>query len=107
MDLITLINSLQDLIAALIPLLIGVALLGFLWGLVQYIFKAGDEKARGEGKQIMFWGVIALFVMVSVWGIIGVLQSSFFDGADVTTPPDIPTLPSVIPGGGGGPNPPR
>jgi uncharacterized membrane-anchored protein len=102
MNLLTLINSIQELINLLIPLIIGLALVGLLWGLTMYIFKAGDEKAQGEGKKVMFWGVIALFVMVSVWGIVGVLQESLFDGADITQPPEIPALPGGSPGGGGG-----
>ena len=52
----------------------GIALLVFLWGLAKFIFKANDPEANEEGKNIMRWGLIALFVMVSVWGIIGFLQ---------------------------------
>src|SRR5680860_939356 len=76
----TLITEVQNLVGSLIPLLIGLGLIGFLYGLVIYIFKAGNEGEAERGKQIMFWGVIALFVMVSVWGIVTVLQTSLFSG---------------------------
>ncbi|MDZ4226471.1 MAG: hypothetical protein U1C66_03195 [Patescibacteria group bacterium] len=55
-----------------IPILIGVALLFFFWGLVQYIRKpgGGEEKGGADGKKIMIAGLVGLFIMVSVWGII-------------------------------------
>lgn len=69
-----LIGYARDLVKSLIILVAGIALLAFFWGLAKFIFKAGDEKAQAEGKNIMKWGLIALFVMVSVWGIIGFFQ---------------------------------
>lgn len=99
----TLIASLQSLIQSLVPVIIGIALVGFLYGLAMYIFKAGDEKATEQGRQMMFWGVIALFIMVSIWGIVQVLQTSLFPaGIDPTRPPDVPTLPTTS-GSSGGP----
>lgn len=60
-------NIIQDLI----PVVASLALLVFLWGLAKFIFRiGGDEKAIVEGKSLMKWGLIALFIMVSVWGII-------------------------------------
>jgi hypothetical protein len=58
-----------------IPLVMGIALLGFFWGLALFIFQNGDDKAVEKGKNIMKWGILALFVMTSVWGIIGLLQA--------------------------------
>jgi len=58
---------------AVIALLFAVALLVFFWGVAQFILNAGNEQKRTEGKGIMLWGIIALFVMVSLWGIIQVL----------------------------------
>lgn len=67
-----------DLIMLAIPLVASLALLVFLWGLVKFIYRVGgDEKAVTEGKNLMIWGVIALFVMVSIWGIIRLLSGEF------------------------------
>ena|SRR3989344_2098834 len=57
----------------LIPLVFSLALLFFFWGVAKYIWSAGD--AKEEGKKIMVWGVIALFVMSSIWGIINFLKT--------------------------------
>ena len=67
-----LINIFLDLIRAIIPVVASLALLVFFWGLVKLIFRVGggDEKAVSEGKNLMGWGLIALFVMISVWGIL-------------------------------------
>lgn len=71
-----LIDAVGDLIRILIVVVSALALLAFLWGLAKFIFKLGGEgeKAVAEGKNLMKWGLIALFVMVSVWGIIYFIQ---------------------------------
>jgi Type IV secretion system pilin len=72
-----LINAVGGLINPLIVVLLGAALVVFIWGLVKFIFRiGGDEKAVEAGKKLMLWGLIALFVMISVWGIIGFMQKA-------------------------------
>lgn len=61
----------------IVPLIIGIALLGFFWGIFLYAFKTDDETARGNAKEIMWWGIIALFVMISVFGILQILLNTF------------------------------
>ena len=65
----TLITRAGDLIQQLIPITAAIALLVFFWGLVKFITKAGDEAALAEGRRLMIWGVVALFVLVTVWGL--------------------------------------
>lgn len=67
-----------DLINLLIPVLSGLAVLLFLVGMVLFISKAGDVKRRGSERQAMLWGLVALFVLFSIWGILRVLDESFF-----------------------------
>ena len=83
-------EQIGDLIDILIPIVFALALLLFLWGLAKYIFAAGNEEAKEGGKRIMIWGIIALFVMASVWGIVTFLQDLF--GVDETSI-DIPEIP--------------
>ncbi len=60
-----------DLIRTAVPVIAGLALLVFIWGLVKFIFRVGgDEKAVEDGKNLMKWGLIALFVMVSFLAIL-------------------------------------
>jgi hypothetical protein len=58
-----------------IGILVTLALAAFFWGLVRYIFKLGGKEGSDEGKKIMTYGLVALFVMVSVWGIITFAQN--------------------------------
>ncbi len=78
------ISNLQDLanliigiLNLLIPIVTGLGLLYFLWGVANFISSAGEEKKREEGKKTMWYGLIALVVMVSVWGIIALVRNTF------------------------------
>lgn len=84
-------TSLKSLVTTiLIPLVFTLALLFFFWGVTKYIWSAGG-KEKEEGKSIMVWGVIALFVMSSIWGLVKLLQTELLvDGT--TTEGKIPTL---------------
>ena len=93
--------SVGSIVKMLIVLSAGVALLGFFYGLAMTIFKAGDPKGVEEGKSIMKWGLLALFVMVSVWGIIGFFQSQL--GLPNTTGSTPTSLPYNTPTNGGCP----
>jgi hypothetical protein len=73
-----LVGQLVGLINAVIPVLGGIALLIFFWGLVRYIYNSGDAHGHGEGKELIIWGLIALFVLFSVWGIINIFKTALF-----------------------------
>ncbi|MBI5004835.1 MAG: hypothetical protein HZC04_01455 [Candidatus Lloydbacteria bacterium] len=67
-----------SILSPLIPILVTLALIAFFWGVTKYAIKgADDEKEREQGKQIMIWGIIGLFVIVSVWGLVAVVQNTF------------------------------
>ena len=92
-DLKGLVDIFVDLIRTALPVIAGLALLVFVWGLVKFIFRAGgDEKAVGDGKNLMKWGLIALFVMVSVWGIIRFMQNALLPGGSTTPPSGFPVI---------------
>lgn len=60
----------------LIPLAFALCLLYFFWGVAKYIKDgAGSDKAAEEGRRIMTWGIVGLFVAFSVWGIISFIKS--------------------------------
>lgn len=81
-----------DLIQTALPVIVGLALVVFIWGLVKFIFRVGgDEGAVEEGKKLMIWGLIALFVMISIWSILSLVYSDF--GFDQDRPFGIPLLP--------------
>jgi hypothetical protein len=68
-----------------VRVLISLALFTFLWGLMKYIYKGQEsDAARTDGRKLMLWGLIGLFVMTSVWGLVAIL-SGVVD-APVATP---------------------
>lgn len=73
----TFVAEVVKLINSLIPIVFGIALIVFFWGIAVFILNSGDVQKRDDGKKIMVWGIIALFVMVSVWGIVRVLLETF------------------------------
>lgn len=65
-----LIVDFKGIINLLIPVVAAIALLYFFWGLAKFILAAGDEEERAKGKSIMIWGIVALFCIVAVWGLV-------------------------------------
>ena len=61
----------------LIGLLIAMAVVWFIWGLVQFIWGAQSEEGRETGKRNMIWGIFGLFVMIAVFGILSLLLNTF------------------------------
>jgi hypothetical protein len=59
---------------------IAAALASFMYGIVLYIWNPDNEELRETGRKSMFWGIIGMFVMVSVFGIMRFIISSI--GAD-------------------------
>lgn len=77
----------------LVPLIFAIAFIVFIWGVFTYFILGGhDEEKRETGKSLMLWGIIGFFVMVSVWGLVNILRSSFSFGNNDNT-----TLPKAVP----------
>lgn len=74
----------------IIPIVIGLAVLIFIWGVVQYVI-AKEEEAKTEGRDKMIYGLIGLAVIVSVWGLVAVLKNSF--GISNTASIQVPCIP--------------
>jgi len=60
-----------------IPLIFALAVAMFVWGVVQFVINSSEEAKKEKGKQFMVWGIIALTVMVCVWGLVAILGNTF------------------------------
>ena len=65
-----------------------VATVVFLWGVIRFITAGGDEDKIREGRSLIIWGLIGLFVMVAVWGIVEILGQTL--GIEEETIPEGP-----------------
>ncbi len=84
-DIFSLLALLIEILNYIIPFLIAVAVVIFLVGVVKYISAAGDEEKRKSGRETMMWGIVGLFVMVAVWGLVNIIWNTF--DLDTTAPP--------------------
>ncbi len=74
-----------------LPLLILAALVLFLFGIVRRFFWGGDAADKKEAGNYILWGIVALFVMVSVWGLVNVLRGTFnLDNDNIPAAPAVP-----------------
>ncbi len=71
----------------LVYVIIGAALVMFLYGILRLSFVDGQKpEAREQARKFMFWGIVSLFVMVSVWGLVRILQFTLFGSGNLIVP---------------------
>ncbi len=75
----------------LIPFLIGLGIFFIIFGVLRYITEAGNEEKRIEARQFVLWGVVGVFIMLSIWGLVNILLGSFGITRQLQST-DIPTL---------------
>ena len=92
----TIIARIGEIVQQLTIIVAGIAVLVFFWGLVKFISKAGDETAHEEGKRLMIWGILALFIMVSIWGIIYFIANEI--DPEISPGSQAPDIINLIPG---------
>lgn len=86
----SIVQDARNILNTLIPVLMMVAVVVFLWGVVKYITSSGDEEKRKSAKGYIIYGLIGIFVMVALWGIVTVVASTLGLGAPgtgITLPP--------------------
>jgi hypothetical protein len=90
--LLNVVNTFKQISTALYSSLFIVALILFFVGIFQYLLPGGDAAKKKEGVKYMGFGILALFVMVGIWGIIGFLSQNtgIGVGGDIPTP-GVPT----------------
>lgn len=76
-NLYYLIDSTFYLITYASYIIVGLALLYFFWGLASLVLTAGEDEKRKENIKRITWGLGILFVMLSIAGIINIIQYTF------------------------------
>ena len=80
----------ESILGKLAPMLIAVAVVVLLVAILGYIKAGSDEDKKKTYKDLMIYGIISLFVMVSIWGLVAILSGTFNLDNDI---PDIDILP--------------
>ncbi|MCH7883015.1 hypothetical protein IIA95_01200 [Patescibacteria group bacterium] len=90
-DIKGLLSAFRNVLNQIIPILIGLAGVIFLWGVIQFIMGAADEEKRSKGRNLIIYGLIGLAVMLSFWGLVNILLGTF--GPTNVTTPSAPIVP--------------
>ncbi len=61
-----------------IPILISACVAVFIWGIVRFIFSAGNSEEVHKSKNLIIWGLVGIFALFCFWGIIVVLFNTFY-----------------------------
>ena len=73
-NITTLMGSINRVIInPLIVLLFALAIVYFIYGLLQYLLSPDNEELRSTSKQHMIWGIIGMFIMIAVFGIMNLV----------------------------------
>lgn len=69
-------GTIATILNVIIPILITLAVVYVIYGVIKYA-TAKDEDAQKEGRTVIVSGIIALFVIVSIVGLVAILNSTF------------------------------
>lgn len=87
----TQLQGITGFINILIPFVIGLAVVFFIFGLFKYVTAGGDEEKIKAARNTIIWGVIIIAVMISVWGLVNFVVNSF--GLDEGPQVEFPCVP--------------
>ena len=87
--------SIGNLINLAIPVLIAVAVLVFVFGIVKFIVNANDAEKRKDGAKFIISGLIGIFVILTLFGLVNILQETFGleSNQNTVTGNEVPTIP--------------
>ena len=68
---------------------IGLVFVLYFYGLATDLHKIGEGEA-GKRKEYLIWGIVALFVMISVGGILAILENTLFGSSSSMSGGGIP-----------------
>jgi len=69
----------NNILNPIISFLFALAMVYFLYGLVNFLMKYDDEEAKKAGKNHMIWGIVGLAIMISVYGLTNLLGNTIIE----------------------------
>lgn len=70
-----LIDRIDSILGTIVPILIAGGFVYFVFGLIQYITAKEDDKKK-ESRSIIIQGIVIMFVILAIWGIVELLASA-------------------------------
>lgn len=78
-------GTIETIFEILIPILITLATIVFIWGIIVYITAGSSEEKKSYAKYLIMYGLVALFAIIAIWGVVRILTNTF--GVGSTTIP--------------------
>ncbi|MEK7477855.1 MAG: hypothetical protein AAB645_00605 [Patescibacteria group bacterium] len=69
-------NINQQIVNPILEIIFVLGFIIFLWGVVEFIWYADSDQGKETGKSHMIWGVVGMFVMVSVFGLLHLIENT-------------------------------
>jgi hypothetical protein len=66
----------QYILNPLIVVMFVVATVYFLIGMIRFFLPQGNESDRATGQRHMIWGLVGMFIMISVFGIMRIIVNT-------------------------------
>lgn len=60
----------------LVPGAIALEIIFFIAGIIMYLANGDNDAKRAEASQFMLWGILAIFVTLSVWGLVAIIRNT-------------------------------
>jgi bacteriorhodopsin len=76
-DLEGVVRTAKNIVDAVVPLFMVLAVAVFLWGIVKYITAGGNPEKEKSARGFIVYGLIGIFVLVAFWGIIQIVANTF------------------------------
>lgn len=87
-------NIIEFATSVLIPFIIGIGFLVFVWGMFQYFIVGGaNDESKEKGKSLMIYAALGFLLIIVFFGVINLLAS--FTGLDEESLNFTPSLPLV------------
>jgi hypothetical protein len=75
-DASEILGTISGIFGILIPILITFAVIWVIIGVIKYA-TAADDEAQATARKMIIHAIIALFVIVSIWGLVAILNATF------------------------------
>ena len=73
---LTILGVISNIFAVVIPILVTLAVIYVIVGVIRYA-TASDDETQATARKSILHGIIALFVIVSIWGLVAILNTTF------------------------------
>ncbi len=69
-------NILSFIDGVVIPFILGIGFLVFVWGIFKYFIQGGaNDEAKESGKSLILYAIAGYVVILAFWGIVNIISS--------------------------------